>query len=172
MERLQRVAFPELGDEQVVVGVARPPRPEVGVDLPRARAVQVVVRDAGIRIARVSELEPRCGVLDSIEFILGLEALDCQRHVDVEAMRPKLADDLPDRVVGERRDAYARVRTLQRAVHAVLEVQGHREADPVHLHAPQVFDVAQRDQPPGSVHLPQRDGIGGVPPVAGDVDGA
>ena len=84
-----RIAFPELGDEQVVVGVARPPRPEVGVDPPRARTVQVVVRDAGVRIARVSELEPRRGVLDSIEFMLLLEALDCQRHVDVEAMRPE-----------------------------------------------------------------------------------
>ena len=44
--------------------------------------------------------------------------------------------------------------------------------DPVHLHASEVLDVAQRDQRLGSVHLPQLDGIGGVPPIAGEVDGA
>ena len=158
VDRLLGVRPPEIRNELGVGRVARAPRPKLGVDL------GAVGRPASLGVSGVSEEEPGQGALGNLR-LLGFER---EGQVDVDPVLPVLAEDLSQRFVGERGCVeIRRVLALDGAVHAVVDVQSHGDADPVDVRALQILDVARRQDRLGRVPslLPFLHGGPGVGPV-------
>ncbi len=163
---LIRIRLPELGHEAAVVRMAGPPRPVLGQDR------RLMGRGpAGVRWRWISE-PPPCSRAPGVG--PGLVGLERQRQVHVKAVFEELANQLPERIIppGGNLPIPSRL-PRNRAVHAVLIVEGHGNENPVGVQLPEPGDVIRRNERAGAPRVfPSFHNRPVRAPIPGNRDGA